>query len=197
MVKPEVPPHVLDAMRVVLRFVGEDPEREGLRETPRRVVQSLIELTAGRHEDASDHLAVDFDPSTPDGTDYDEVVLLRDIEFVSTCEHHLLPFSGVAHIAYLPSDRVVGLSKLARTVDVFARRLQLQERLTTQIAEALRVHLKPRGVAVVLRASHSCMSCRGVRKAGATMVMSALRGAFRESDSARAEVLALMGVGGR
>lgn len=181
-------------LRALLSSIGEDPDREGLRDTPKRVFKALVEMTDGADESAEQHLKVSFDSG-----DYDEVVLLRDIEFSSVCEHHLLPFSGVAHVAYLPSRdeetthwRVVGLSKLARVVAVFARRLQMQERITSQVADALVDHLKPRGVAVVLEATHSCLGCRGALKAGASMVTSATHGGFRTDSAARAEVMAMI-----
>lgn len=198
--KPPPSTAALHAVRTLLQEVGADPDREGLRDTPRRVFQALAEMTEGERESAAEHLAVTFDAGS-----YDEIVVLRDIPFTSLCEHHLLPFDGVAHVAYLPGEvgaedararryRVVGLSKLARVVDVFARRLQLQEQLTSQIADALDEHLKPRGTAVVIAAAHTCMSCRGVMKSGASMVTSTMRGMFRDQPASRAEVLALMGV---
>jgi GTP cyclohydrolase I len=200
--KPLPSTAVVLAVQELLRAVGEDPHREGLRDTPRRVFQALAEMTAGCRESAAEHLAVTFD-----GGAYDEVVVLAGIPFTSLCEHHLLPFSGTASVAYLPGEvapaqdseasrtgmyRVVGLSKLARVVDVFARRLQLQEQLTVQIADALEEHLMPRGTAVLVEAAHSCMSCRGVLKTGAVMRTNALRGAFRTNPSLRAEVMALL-----
>lgn len=193
MSKPPPPPAAVEAVRTLLRTLGEDPDREGLRDTPRRVYQALAEMTAGRDVDVGALLGVQFDSGS-----YDQMVVLRGIAFTSTCEHHLLPFTGTAAVAYLPSEgaagyRVVGLSKLARLVDAFAARLQLQERMTAQVADALVEHLAPRGVAVVLEAEHSCMACRGVRKAGATMLTSALRGVFLDEHDARAEVFALIG----
>ncbi len=180
-------------VRAMLRAIGEDPDREGLRDTPKRVLKALQEMTAGNALDPADVLGVTFD-----GDGYDQIVSLGGIPFTSMCEHHLLPFSGKAAIAYLPSlvdgkTRVVGLSKMARVVDIFARRLQLQERLTAQIANAIESHLQPRGVAVIVEAEHACMVCRGVRKPGARMGTSEMRGAFRDSPSARAEVLQLLG----
>lgn len=182
------------AVRTLLEFIGDDPSREGIRDTPRRVVDALVEMTRGEAETAEAHLGVTF--ASPA---YDEIVLLRDIPFTSLCEHHLLPFSGVAHVAYLPAPwmgkgyRVVGLSKLARTVDVFAHRLQLQEQMTSQIADALEKHLHPRAVVVRVEAEHSCMACRGVRKTGSTMVTQSVRGLASTDAVFRAEVFALMG----
>jgi GTP cyclohydrolase I len=161
--------------------------REGLRDTPRRVLEAFKELTAGYHVDPAALLKAQFER---DG--YDQVVTVRGIDFTSLCEHHLLPFTGTAAVGYLPAERVVGLSKLARLVQAYASRLQLQERLTQQIATALQEHLQPQGVAVVLRARHACMGCRGIRKPGAEMVTSALLGVFRTENAARAEVLAFL-----
>jgi GTP cyclohydrolase I len=179
-------------VREILLGLGEDPGREGLVETPARVARAYRELVQGMGEAASDHLGRVF-PQEHTG---DDVVMLRGIDFVSLCEHHMLPFTGVAHVAYLPSHgRVTGLSKLARTVDVFARRLQMQERLTAQIADALVKELDPRGVAVVVEAEHSCLRLRGARKDEARMLTTAFRGAMEHDRSLRAEVLSLMGVG--
>jgi GTP cyclohydrolase I len=178
------------AVREILLAVGEDPDREGLQKTPNRVARAYGELLAGLQDNPRRHLKTVFHE------DYDEVVLLRDIEFHSLCEHHLLPFTGRAHLAYLPAGKVVGLSKLARLVEGFARRPQVQERLTTQIADALMEELNPIGVACVIEATHTCMTIRGAAKPGAMMVTSALRGIFKESPSSRAEVLALIS-GGR
>lgn len=179
----------LEAIKTLLREIGEDPEREGLRETPARILKSFSELFAGYRQTPESVLATTFG----DVEDYRELILLRDIPFQSTCEHHWLPFEGLAHVAYLPQDRVVGLSKLARLVECFARRLQIQERLTQQIAQALMTHLAPRGAAVVLRAGHGCMSCRGVRKPGTTMITSAYAGEL-ERPERRAEFLTLLGL---
>lgn len=179
-------------VREILLGLGEDPGREGLLETPARVARAYRELVQGMGEDAREHLGRVF-PQEHTG---DDVVMLRGIDFVSLCEHHMLPFTGVAHVAYLPSHgRVTGLSKLARTVDVFARRLQMQERLTAQIADALVKELDPRGVAVVVEAEHSCLRLRGARKDEARMLTTAFRGAMEHDRSLRAEVLSLMGVG--
>jgi len=174
------------AVREILLAVGEDPDREGLRRTPERVARMYAELLGGRAEDPSVHTKSLF------REDYNEIVLLRDIPFYSVCEHHLMPFIGRAHIAYMPRGRVLGVSKLARILDCFARRLQVQERLTNQVADFLMTELAPLGVAVVLEASHSCMTIRGVRKPGSVMVTSALRGGFMKDPRSRAEVLNLM-----
>lgn len=184
------------AVKALLCALGQDPEREGLKDTPARVAKALWEMTAGERDDPAAILKVTFD-----GGAYDEVVALAGIPFTSVCEHHLLPFSGHAGVAYLPSAaegesraryRVVGLSKLARLVELYARRLQLQEQLTTQVADALVEHLQPRGVAVLIEAEHACMACRGVRKSGAVMRTSVLRGAFKDDPAARAEVLGML-----
>jgi len=174
------------AIRTLLEAIGEDPDREGLRETPDRVIRSWSELYAGYLQNPAEILATTFE----EVEGYQEFVLLRDIPFESTCEHHMLPFSGTAHVAYLPGSHVVGLSKLARLVDCFARRLQIQERMTQSIADALMHHLSARGAAVKLEASHACMSCRGVRKQGSTMVTVAFQGAYG-TPSYRDEFLAL------
>lgn len=179
-------PRIERAVREILIAVGEDPDREGLARTPNRVARSYAELMAGLSEDPRIHLRTLFNER------YDEIVLLRDIEFHSLCEHHLLPFTGRAHVAYLPDGKVVGLSKLARLVEGYARRPQVQERLTTQIADALWEELNPIGAACIIEAAHTCMTIRGVKKPGSTMVTSALRGIFQENPASRAEVLALM-----
>lgn len=175
-----------DGVVRLLQAIGEDPTREGLRDTPSRVVRALTEMTAGRYEDPAAILATTFD-----GENYDSMVVLRNIEFTSLCEHHLLPFTGTADVGYIADGNVVGLSKLARLVECFARRPQLQERMTQQIANALNEHLTPKGVGVVVRAHHSCMGCRGVRKPGAEMVTSTLLGYMRVSPEARAEFMRL------
>lgn len=172
----------------ILEAVGENPGREGLRDTPQRVARMYAELLDGMRHDPTEHLKTVFHE------EYDEIVLLRDIPFYSMCEHHMMPFIGKAHVAYLPDGCVLGLSKLARIVDCFARRLQVQERLTAQIADFLMENLKPKGVAVVIEASHSCMTIRGIRKPGAAMVTSALRGIFKKDPRSRSEVLTLMHV---
>jgi len=179
-------------IREVLFGLGEDPDREGLEDTPGRVARAYQELLAGSWEDAGEHLERVFAQEHAG----DDVVMLRGIRFVSVCEHHLLPFTGVAHVAYLPAHgRVTGLSKLARTVDVFSRRLQMQERLTGDVADALVEHLDPRGVAVVVESEHSCLRLRGARKEDASMVTTAFRGALEHDRGLRAEILGLMGVG--
>ena len=172
----------------LLEFIGEDPTCPGLARTPERVIDALAEMTVGYREDPATHLGVVF----PDVCD--EMVVVSDIDFTSVCEHHLLTFTGTAAIAYIPDGQVVGLSKLARVVDVFARRLQVQERLTEQVADAIVEHLHPKGVGVVIRARHSCMGCRGVRKPRAVMTTSSLRGALKEKPAARAEFLGLAGL---
>lgn len=179
-------PRIERAVREILLAVGEDPDREGLIKTPNRVARAYSELMAGLQDDPKRHLKTVFTE------EYDEVVLLRDIEFHSLCEHHLLPFTGRAHVAYLPDGKVVGLSKLARLVEGFARRPQVQERLTTQIADALMEELSPIGAACVIEATHTCMTIRGAKKHGSTMVTSALRGIFKENPSSRSEILTLM-----
>ncbi len=174
------------AVREILLAVSEDTEREGLKRTPERVAKMYVELLGGMQEDPKRHLRSVFTEN------YDEIVLLRDIPFYSVCEHHLMPFIGSAHVAYLPSGAVLGVSKLARIVDCFARRLQTQERLTYQIADFIMDSLKPQGVTVVLEASHSCMTIRGIKKPGSIMVTSALRGIFKRDPKSRNEVLSLM-----
>ncbi len=179
-------PRIERAVREILLAVGEDPDREGLLKTPNRVARSYGELMAGLQDDPKRHLKTVFTER------YDEVVLLRDIEFHSLCEHHLLPFTGKAHVAYLPDGKVVGLSKLARLVEGYARRPQVQERLTGQIADAIMEELNPIGAACVIEATHTCMTIRGAKKHGSIMVTSALRGIFKENPSSRAEMLALI-----
>lgn len=174
------------AVQEILLAVGEDLDREGLKKTPDRVARMYGELLGGTFEDPDVHVQSVFTEK------YDEIVLLRDIPFYSICEHHLLPFIGKAHVAYLPTGKVLGVSKLARIVDNFSHRLQAQERLTGQIADFLMEKLRPQGVAVVLQASHSCMTIRGIRKPGSMMVTSALRGIFKKDARSRSEVLSLM-----
>ena len=176
------------AVREILIAVGEDPDREGLVETPARVARLYAEIFAGVHECPGEHLKVTF------AADHDEMVMVRDIPCYSSCEHHLIPFHGTAHVAYIPGEdgRITGLSKLARLVDGFAKRPQVQERLTTQIAEELEAVLQPRGVLVVIEAEHLCMSMRGIRKPGSTTVTSAVRGLFRSSAATRAEAMAFI-----
>ena len=183
-----VPADVLDAVRTLIRWAGDDPEREGLHDTPGRVARAYKEYFRGYGEDPREHLSRTF----REVGGYDEIVLLRDIPFHSHCEHHMAPIIGKVHIAYLPTDRVVGLSKLARVALGYARRLQVQERLTAEIADAVQDVLNPRGVAVVVEASHACMSARGVMTTGATMTTSRMMGVFREDERSRKEVLALM-----
>jgi GTP cyclohydrolase IA len=176
------------AVREILLAIGEDPERDGLRDTPARVARAYAEQFAGLHQAPEDVLTTVFD------ADYNEMVLVRDIEVYSTCEHHLVPFFGNAHVGYIPNPKgqITGLSKLARLVDVYARRPQVQERMTSQIADAMMAVLEPRGAIVVIEAEHLCMSMRGVRKPGAKTVTSAVRGSFLESDSTRAEAMSLL-----
>jgi len=174
------------AVKEILLAVGEDTEREGLKDTPERVARMYAELLSGMQEDPKQHTKSIFTEK------YDEVVLLRDIPFYSICEHHLMPFIGAAHVAYLPSGTVLGISKLARIVDSFARRLQVQERLTEQIADFMMTSLQPKGIAVVLEAAHSCMTIRGIKKPGSVMVTSALRGIFRKDPRSRNEVISLI-----
>jgi len=176
------------AVREILFAIGEDPDRDGLRDTPARVARAYAEQFAGLGQSPEDVLTTVFD------ADHDEMVLVRDIEVYSTCEHHLVPFHGVAHVGYIPNDKgqITGLSKLARLVDVYARRPQVQERMTSQIADAIMRHLEPRGVIVVMEAVHMCMTMRGVRKPGAKTITSAVRGIFREEDKTRAEAMSLI-----
>ncbi len=175
-----------DAIKVLLRYIGDDPDREGLQETPARMIRSWGELFSGYHQNVADVFKTFEDGAC------DELVLLKRVEFYSTCEHHWLPFSGMAHIAYLPDKKIIGLSKLARVLEVFARRLQVQERLTVQVTEALDTYLKPKGSACVIEASHACMTCRGVNKQNAVMITSSLTGDFREDPVARAELFQLI-----
>ena len=184
-----VPDDVAEAVRTLIRWAGDDPAREGLRDTPARVARAWKEYARGYGEDPAAHLSRTFD----EVGGYDEIVLLRDIPFQSHCEHHMAPIIGKAAIAYLPSDRVVGISKLARVLQGFARRLQVQERLTAQVADCIWEHLKPQGVAVVIEASHACMSARGVNTPGVMMTTSRMLGCFRDDERSRKEVLALMG----
>lgn len=177
----------LAAVATLLQWVGNDPADPGTVDTPRRVVDALREMTAGRTIDPREVLTTQFA-----GEGYDQMVVLRGIEFQSMCEHHMLPFTGSATVAYIPGEKVVGISKLARLVDLFARRLQIQERMTVQIAQALEDNLSPVGVGVVLRAAHSCMGCRGVRKPDAELVTSCLLGAMRDKPEARAELMRLL-----
>ena len=188
-VPPEAPvdlARIRRAVREILLAVGEDPDREGLLETPDRVARMYAEVFAGLHQDPRTYLQKLFTQK------YDEMVLVKDIRFESFCEHHLLPFIGQAHVAYIPNGRVVGLSKIPRVVDALAKRPQLQERLTEELADLLMAELQAKGVAVVIEASHSCMTIRGVHKPGSSMVPSALRGVCKDRAATRAEVFALI-----
>lgn len=179
-------PRIERAVRDILLAIGEDPDRDGLRKTPNRVARMYTELFAGLHEDPEEHLETMFDE------DHHEMVALRDIPFNSMCEHHLMPFEGKAHIAYIPGGKILGLSKLARIVDTFSRRPQVQERLTSQIADLLAQKVQVKGCAVVLEAVHTCMTCRGVKKPGSMMVTSALRGLMKTVEKTRSEALAIL-----
>ena len=188
---PEIDqPRIEAAVREILAAVGEDPTRDGLRDTPARVARMYAEIFAGLHDSPDRHLKTTFEAN------HDEMVMVRDIPIYSACEHHLVPFIGSAHIAYIPNDngRITGLSKLARLADVFARRPQVQERLTVQIADALDRVLEPKGVLVVVEAEHLCMSMRGVRKPGSTTITSAVRGLFRTNTATRYEAMRFIGV---
>ncbi|CAO1652641.1 GTP cyclohydrolase I FolE [Parasphingorhabdus sp. NYA22] len=187
--KIPVPDEVQEAVRTLLRWSGEDPEREGLIDTPKRVARAWKEYCEGYAENPAMHLARTFE----EVGGYDELVLLKDIPFHSHCEHHMAPIIGKASIAYMPTDKVVGISKLARVLHGFARRLQVQERLTAEVAECIWENLKPDGVAVVIEASHSCMTARGVRTPGVSMTTSRLLGCFLEDARSREEVMSLMG----
>ena len=180
-------PRIEKAVREILHAIGENPDRDGLKDTPKRVAKAYAEFFAGLHEDPAELLGTTFD------IEHDELVLVKDISFYSTCEHHLVPFHGTAHVGYIPGPdgKVTGLSKLARLVEVYARRPQVQERLTTQIVDALVDHLNPRGAIVVVECEHMCMSMRGVRKPGAKTITSAVRGQLRESAT-RAEAMSLI-----
>ncbi|MDT9011808.1 MAG: cyclohydrolase FolE [Pseudomonadota bacterium] len=184
-----VPDEVQDALRTLLHWVGEDPAREGLLDTPARVARAWREYCQGNEEDPALHLSRTFE----EVGGYDEVVLLKDIPFQSHCEHHMAPITGKASIAYLPKNRVVGISKLARVLHGYARRLQIQERLTAEVAECIWHHLQPQGVAVVIEAQHGCMTGRGVRTPGVGMVTSRMLGCFLDDERSRKEVLSLMG----
>ena len=186
---PEARKAALEAVRTLLRWVGEDPTREGLHDTPRRVVDAYLEYFRGYAEDPARYLERTFEQVGG----YDEIVLLRDIPFVSHCEHHLAPIHGKAHVGYLPRDRVVGISKLARVVHAFARRLQVQERLTAEIADCIATALEPLGGGVIVEATHGCMTCRGVETPGVIMTTSRMMGVFREDEKSRQEFLQLAG----
>ena len=185
----DIPEEVSEAVRTIIRWAGDDPDREGLLDTPRRVARAWQEYARGYSEDPAVHLSRTFE----EVGGYDEIVLLKDIPFQSHCEHHMAPIIGRASIAYLPKDKVVGISKLARVLHGFARRLQVQERLTAQVADTIWQHLQPKAVAVVIEASHACMTARGVRTPGVMMTTSRMMGTFREDERSRREVLALMG----
>ncbi len=189
--KIPVPEEVQDAIKTLLKWSGDDPEREGLLDTPKRVARAWKEYCQGYDEDPAKHLSRVFE----DVGGYEELVLLKDIPFHSHCEHHMAPIIGKAAIAYMPTTRVVGISKLARVLHGYARRLQVQERLTAEVADAIWEGLKPRGVAVVIEAQHSCMTARGVRTPGVGMVTSRMMGTFLEDQRSRKEVLSLMGYG--
>jgi len=181
-------PRIERAVREILAAIGEDPDRDGLLRTPARIAEMYEEIFAGLHDDPARHLAVTFE------ADHDEMVMVRDIPFTSLCEHHFVPFTGRAHVAYIPGrdGRITGLSKLARLVEGFARRPQVQERITTQVADALESELDPRGVFVVVEAEHLCMSMRGVKKPGSLTVTSAVRGLFKTNPATRAEAMSLI-----
>ena len=179
-------PRIDRAVREILEAIGEDPAREGLRNTPSRVARAYEELFSGLHEDPRDHLRVTFDE------DHREMVVLRDIPFASVCEHHLMPFAGHVHIGYIPDGRVVGLSKLARLVDGYARRPQIQERMTSEIADTIVDELHPDGCGVIIEATHTCMTVRGVTKPGAVMITSAMRGGFKQRPASRAEFMSIV-----
>lgn len=177
---------IRQAFRTILRAIGEDPDREGLLETPNRVARMYQEIFLGKEEDPKEHLATTFDE------DHHEMVILKDIPFYSMCEHHFMPFFGKAHVGYIPNGKIVGLSKLARVVEGYARHPQVQERLTSQIADAIDEVLTPKGVGVVIEGIHTCMTMRGIKKPGAVMVTSAMRGAFRSRASTRSEFMDLI-----
>ena len=187
--KLAVPDDVAEAIRTLIRWAGDDPDREGLLDTPQRVARAWAEYSVGYRQDPATYLERTFD----EVGGYDEIVLLKDIPFQSHCEHHMAPIIGKAAIAYLPRDKVVGISKLARVLHGFARRLQVQERLTAQVADCIWEHLQPKGVAVVIEASHACMTARGVKTPGVMMTTSRMMGTFRSDERSRREVLALMG----
>ena len=185
----DIPPEISEAVRTIIRWAGDNPDREGLLDTPRRVARAWREYARGYGEDPAQHLSRTFE----EVGGYDEIVVLKGIPFQSHCEHHMAPIIGTASIAYLPRDKVVGISKLARVLHGFARRLQVQERLTAQVADCIWDRLQPKGVAVVIEASHACMTARGVNTPGVMMTTSRMMGPFREDERSRREVLALMG----
>lgn len=185
--RPQVDqPRIERAVREILAAIGEDPDRDGIRETPARVARMYAELFGGLHSDPARHLKKTFEET------YDELVLIRDISFNSMCEHHLLPFIGTAHVGYIPKGSVVGISKLARIVEEISHRPQVQERMTAQVADLLVEELDPKGVIVVIEAEHSCMTIRGIRKPGAVTITSAVRGLFKQNVSSRAEAMSLI-----
>ena len=177
-----------EAVRVLIQWIGDNPDREGLKDTPRRVVDAFLEYFKGYEECPETYLTRTFEQVGG----YDEIVLLRDIPFHSHCEHHMAPIIGKAHVAYLPTDKVVGISKLARVVQAYAKRLQVQERLTAEVADCIQKVLEPQGVAVVIEATHACMTCRGVETPGVIMTTSRMMGVFRDDDKARSEVIKLI-----
>lgn len=179
-----------EAVRELIRWIGDDPEREGLKDTPRRVVDAFLEYFQGYEQSPEEYLKRTFEQVGG----YDEIVLLREIPFHSHCEHHMAPILGKAHVAYLPRDKVVGISKLARVVHAYAKRLQVQERLTAEVADCIQKVLDPFGVAVVIEATHACMTCRGVETPGVIMTTSRMMGVFREDEKARQEVIKLIGL---
>ena len=179
-----------EAVRELIRWIGDDPEREGLKDTPRRVVDAFLEYFQGYEQSPEEYLQRTFEQVGG----YDEIVLLREIPFHSHCEHHMAPILGKAHVAYLPRDKVVGISKLARVVHAYAKRLQVQERLTAEVADCIQKVLDPFGVAVVIEATHACMTCRGVETPGVIMTTSRMMGVFREDEKARQEVIKLIGL---
>ena len=181
---------VEEHIRKLLSFIGEDPDREGLKDTPRRVIKAMKEQFAGYGQDPAEHLSQTF----KEVEGYNELVLVTDIEVYSQCEHHMVPFVGKAHVGYIPNGRVVGLSKLARVVDIYAKRLQVQEKLTAQVARAIEDALQPQGIAVILQCQHFCMCYRGVKKPGSWTTTSALRGVFLNDSAARIELLTLIGM---
>ena len=187
--KPDVPDEVQEAVRTLIRWAGDDPTREGLIDTPKRVGRAWLEFCRGNQEDPSVHLARQFE----EVGGYKELVMLRDIAFDSHCEHHMVPIVGKAHIAYLPNKRIVGVSKLARVLHGYANRLQVQERLTAEVADCIWEYLEPRGVAVVIEAAHGCMTGRGVKVPDVKMVTSQMMGVYRDDPEARKEVMSLMG----
>ncbi|MEP5939184.1 MAG: GTP cyclohydrolase I FolE [Erythrobacter sp.] len=189
--KPDVPDHVQDAIRTLIEWSGDDPKREGLLDTPKRVGRAWLEYCQGYQEDPAIHMSRVFE----EVGGYDELVLLKDIPFQSHCEHHMAPITGKAAIAYMPKDKVVGISKLARVLHGYARRLQIQERLTAEVASCIWDHLEPHGVAVVIEAQHGCMTGRGVRTPGVGMITSRLLGCFLDDPRSRKEVMSLMGYG--